>query len=189
MAPTAVTAKRRTLIADLATVFQARGYEGATLTHLAAATGLSKASLYHHFPGGKAEIVAVLVRDAVADLHQAFARLQGTDPPDVKLKRFVDAFADYVEAGRGHCLVAVLIQGSIAEQHGDLIAKQFEDWRDALATQFEALGSKPKRARREAGELLASLYGLLLTGKLLRDPDHFRRGIRRLKRGIQESKH
>ncbi|MFT7651655.1 MAG: TetR/AcrR family transcriptional repressor of lmrAB and yxaGH operons, partial [Candidatus Azotimanducaceae bacterium] len=41
------------LTEDLRQVFITRGYDGATLAHLSASTGLSKASLYHHFPGGK----------------------------------------------------------------------------------------------------------------------------------------
>ncbi|MDH3644464.1 MAG: TetR/AcrR family transcriptional regulator, partial [Gammaproteobacteria bacterium] len=44
-------ATRESLEDQLVTVFKKRGYEGATLNQLADATGLSKASLYHHFPG------------------------------------------------------------------------------------------------------------------------------------------
>jgi len=54
--------RRDALLRQLGQVFRERGYEGATLTQLAAATGLGKASLYHHFPGGKAEMADVLVR-------------------------------------------------------------------------------------------------------------------------------
>jgi len=60
--------RRDALLRQLGQVFRERGYEGATLTQLAAATGLGKASLYHHFPGGKAEMADVLVRDAIADV-------------------------------------------------------------------------------------------------------------------------
>ena len=34
-------------------VFRKWGYEGATLRMISEATGLGRASLYHHFPGGK----------------------------------------------------------------------------------------------------------------------------------------
>ena len=48
-------------IAQLLTVFRRYGYEGATLTRLSEATGLGKASLYHHFPKGKEEIAAAVL--------------------------------------------------------------------------------------------------------------------------------
>ncbi|MEM8810542.1 MAG: TetR/AcrR family transcriptional regulator, partial [Cyanobacteria bacterium P01_G01_bin.38] len=38
-------------IAKLTPVFRRYGYEGASLSMLSKATGLGKASLYHHFPG------------------------------------------------------------------------------------------------------------------------------------------
>jgi len=181
----ASSANRQHLHQQLAAVFRERGYEGATLAQLAQATGLSKASLYHHFPGGKAEMAAVFLRDAVTQLQQqAFAHLQSKQPPAVQLQQFIDGFAGYVAASNGHCLVAVLAQGSAAEDHGAVIAQQYRDWLGLLAAQFEALGHKPKRAQRRAADLLASLYGLMLTARLLNDEEHFKRGVKRLKRGL-----
>ncbi|MFL0093331.1 TetR/AcrR family transcriptional regulator [Tenacibaculum maritimum] len=42
-------------------VFRAKGYEGASLNELAAASGLKKASLYHRFPGGKKEMALAVL--------------------------------------------------------------------------------------------------------------------------------
>jgi AcrR family transcriptional regulator len=180
--PTPVPA-RDALLEQLAGVFLSRGYEGATLSELARAAGLSKASLYHHFPGGKAEMAAVLLRTAVATLQRdVFSQLLTTSDPAQGLAELIDAFGRYVAAGGGHCLVAVLAQGSVGQQHGRLIAAQYRDWLSLLASRFEALGAKPKRAQREAAEFLAILYGLVLSARLLGDPDHLRRGLKRQKR-------
>ncbi len=177
---------RNALLEQLVPVFRERGYEGATLVQLAAATGLGKASLYHHFPGGKAEMAAVLLRKSVAELQRsAFAHLQRTKrAPVERLDAFIDGFSDYVAEGRSHCLVAVLAQGSAASVHGDLINNQFTDWRNTLITVFEELGEKPKRARRSADQLLDELYGALLTAKLLGNTNHFLRCIKRLKKAL-----
>lgn len=174
---------REVLLAELAAVFLSRGYEGATFTELARATGLGKASLYHHFPGGKEEMVAVLLRDAVAQLERmAFSRLGEARPASERLQRFVDGFEKYVDGGERHCLVAILAQGSLGDRHGDQIAEQFRSWQQRLATVFEETGQKSKRAARSAEALLAELYGYLLTAKLLQHPEHFRKGVRRLKK-------
>lgn len=173
------------LHAQLASVFQARGYEGATLNELAAAAGLGKASLYHHFPGGKAEMAAVLLRDAVAQLEKgAFARLNESRPPRERLQRFVGSFSDYVDAGEGHCFIAVLAQSSIAKAHKKLIAQQYDDWLRHLAAVFEQAGEKPKRAQRAAAKLFADLYGFLLVAKLRSNSRHFRQGMKRLKKEL-----
>ena len=91
----------RALLEDqLVTVFKKRGYEGATLTQLAESTGLGKASLYHHFPGGKAEMAAVLLRRSVARLQKAaFSRLGKSAPAALRLQQFVDGFSTYAQNG------------------------------------------------------------------------------------------
>ena len=54
------------LIARLSGVFRDVGYEGATLSALAAATGLQKASLYHRYPGGKQQMADEVLAAALA---------------------------------------------------------------------------------------------------------------------------
>src|SRR5687767_6837809 len=49
---------RADLLPLLAEVFRSHGYEGATLALISQATGLGKGSLYHFFPGGKAQMAA-----------------------------------------------------------------------------------------------------------------------------------
>lgn len=176
---------RDTLLTELTMVFLSRGYEGATLSELARATGLGKASLYHHFPGGKEEMVAVLLSDAMARLdHTAFARLNEQRPAAERLRRFIDGFDHYVAQGERNCLVAILAQGSIGERHGAQIAEQFRDWQQRLAGVFEEAGDKPKRALREAEGLVAGLYGYLLTARLHQDPKYFSRGVKALKKKL-----
>lgn len=162
-------------------MFRARGYEGATLTQLANVTGLGKASLYHHFPGGKAEMAAVLLRHAVAELHQkAFRHLTTKRDPMVRIRNFIAGFDDYAEQGNTHCLVAVFAQGSAAETHGSHIAQQFQDWQATIQQTFEDSGMKRKKAKRVACSLLAELYGGLLLAKLNGDPSIFQRIVKTL---------
>jgi TetR/AcrR family transcriptional regulator, lmrAB and yxaGH operons repressor len=179
------TTTRATLIDQIGQVFRDRGYEGATLTQLSAATGLSKASLYHHFPGGKAEMADVLLRDAVAEAQRrAFSHLEGDGSPRERLERFVVGYADYLQYSGGQCLLAVLTLGSGSNDHGERIATQLADWQEALARVFEARGQKRKRAVRSAADLLAQLYGAQTLSKLLGDPKYLRQTLKRLGSGI-----
>jgi AcrR family transcriptional regulator len=181
-------ATRESLEDQLVSVFKKRGYEGATLNQLAEATGLGKASLYHHFPGGKAEMAAVLLRQAVARLQKsAFSRLRKSAPAATRLRLFVDGFSAYTDHGESQCLVAILAQGSAREVHGESISRQFQDWTATLTSVFEETGCKPRRAQRLAADLLARLYGALLTAQLLADPQHFRASIKRIKKSLPET--
>lgn len=176
---------RDQLLSILSETFLTKGYEGATLAELSRTTGLSKASLYHHFPGGKAEMAASLLRDAVARLdRRAFARLREQGPPKQRLVRFIDGFARYTDGGAQACLVAIFAQGSVSDEHGPAIAKQYRDWNTQLAEVFEACGHKRKRADREAQALLAALYGYLLSATLQQDTRPFRQGVKTLKKSL-----
>ncbi len=88
------------LISILDDVFRRRGYEGATLAELSRACGLGKASLYHHFPGGKDEMANLLLRRAVAELNDlAYRQLDRPAPWRERLCGFVDGFAVYCADG------------------------------------------------------------------------------------------
>lgn len=179
------SSQRVRLLEHLGQVFRERGYEGATLTHLSAATGLGKASLYHHFPGGKAEMAEVLMRDAIAEAERrSFSALRGNDAPEARLQRFVDGFGDYLTHSGGQCLLGVLALGSARAVHGEELAAQFRDWHAALARTLEEAGHKPKRAARGASRILDLLYGSQVVGALLDDPKHQTRALKRLLRSL-----
>ena len=179
------------LTEQLQSVFIERGYDGATLVHLAHATGLSKASLYHHYPGGKPEMAASLVRHAIARLQRmAFQHLQAHTAPAQALQEFIAGFAAYTNHGHSACFLAVISHHGTAHEEitplQNEISRQFGDWHKALAATFEALGEKPKRADRKAHELIARLYGALMNAKIHREPRLFEKAIARLTKEITQ---
>ncbi len=177
-------ATKELLYGQLRDVFIQRGYDGATLTHLASASGLSKASLYHHFPGGKPEMAMVLLRFAITDLQRkAFRHLSSNAKPAERLVAFAEGFSEYTEGGERDCLLAVLSHHLTAHEetavHRAAIADQFKDWHTQVAAVYETAGTKPKRAARQAHDLLGSLYGALLNAKMHNQPKLFRAAISR----------
>ena len=191
MAPAGAT--KAQLFNQLCAVYIERGYDGATLTHLAHASELSKASLYHHFPGGKPEMAAVLVRHTIGILHQEVFTLLGkavAKPANAtkRLHEFIDAYANYVEQGEKPCLLCVLVQhtnanNDLASLHV-LIAEQNADWLVNLSAALESAGLKAKRARREAHNLMNTLYGAQITAKMLGKPEVFADLIKQLHKAL-----
>ena len=94
------------LLARLSDTFRRLGYDGASITDIASATGLGKSSLYHYFPGGKEQMAA----DVLTDLAQAleanlFAPLSGAGRPDEKLKQMIETIDAFYDGGRKACLL------------------------------------------------------------------------------------
>jgi AcrR family transcriptional regulator len=52
---------KQTHVPSLLDLFRQLGYDGVTLSKISQVTGLGKASLYHHFPGGKDEMVETVL--------------------------------------------------------------------------------------------------------------------------------
>lgn len=76
------TDKREQLIGELTELFYEFGYDGTSLALITDRTGLGRASLYHHFPGGKEEMArAVLARsDHWSEVHVDEVLAQSGDP-------------------------------------------------------------------------------------------------------------
>jgi AcrR family transcriptional regulator len=167
-------------------VFLDAGYAGASLTRLAAATELGKASLYHYYPGGKAEMAQTLVREAIYQLQlEVFSPLSRGGPPEDQLLACIDGFSRYVAGGQQNCIISLFTAEQAPVVDGRQIAAQFDDWCRQLAEPYVALGQKPKAALRSARQLLAGLYGALALSQLLGDPKEYRRGAKRLKNQLR----
>src|SRR5258707_4502972 len=99
-------AERADVLPQLAEVFRAHGYEGATLALISDATGLGKGSLYNFFPGGKEqmamEVLTSIDRWFVDNIYKPLRT--STDPA----KGIADMFAaghHYFPSRHRACLV------------------------------------------------------------------------------------
>ena len=115
-------------------MFRAHGYEGATLALIGEATGLGKGSLYHFFPGGKAQ----MANEVLAEIDNwfegnIFAPLRSSDNPvrrhcrDDRSRRRIFPFGHRV------CLVGVIALGASRDMFAVRVRDYFKRWNDALA--------------------------------------------------------
>jgi TetR/AcrR family transcriptional regulator, lmrAB and yxaGH operons repressor len=107
---------RSEVIALLLTTFRASGYDGTSLADIAAATGLGRSSLYHHFPSGKEEM-AIAVFDLVDEwLDQNIVQpSKSDDVPTEKLARIIDAINIFYEGGQKSCFLGAF---AVAHESG-----------------------------------------------------------------------
>lgn len=172
---------RQALLADLAKTFRRHGYEGASLAMLAKASGLHKASLYHHFPGGK-QAMAEAVLDELAQRFEAqlFARLRGPGPLERRLKRMAEVLAAYHDGGTEPGLFALLAQGPSRARFAARIEAFYGRWIASLGAALADSGLAADEAVRRAADAVMAIEGAVVLSRALGDPGPFKRAVRQL---------
>ena len=104
-------------------VFWAKGFEGASLADLVAATGLKKGSLYAAFGDKRAMYHKALARYDRLWIDRAVAGLRGDGPPRLRIERFLRSAAD-ASSGDGESRGCFLCNASIDQVPVDPEARQ-----------------------------------------------------------------
>jgi len=178
---------RAELIERLAQVFLRFGFEGASLSRLSEATGLSKASLYHHFPGGKADMARHVLGRAGVDLQaRVFKPLHGRGDPRERLHQSLAATADYYAGDIPVCLMNVLTMGEGAEHFGGDIEAGMAVWWRGIAQVLVDGGVAADIAEARARDALAQVQGALVLARVERNRQALTSCLQRLERDLLE---
>src|SRR5258705_1539165 len=146
-------AERADVLPQLAEVFRAHGYEGATLALISDATGLGKGSLYNFFPGGK-EQMAIEVRTSIDQwsVDIIYKPLRTSTDPAKGISDMFAAVDDYFRSGQRACLVGAVALGASRDLFDDKVKTYFAGWIDALAAALRRLGAGRTAAPLKAGQ-------------------------------------
>ncbi|MEM9807575.1 MAG: TetR/AcrR family transcriptional regulator [Cyanobacteria bacterium P01_D01_bin.56] len=172
---------RQNYLPILFQLFRRHGYDGVSLAQIAKATGLGKASLYHHFPGGKAE----MVRETLAYSGQWMAEnivepLQGEGEPLVRLQTMCDRISALYEAGEQPCILASLTLGASRDMFHDAIKERLAMLVDAIAAVLVEAGLESDQAQQRGEDAVMTIQGSLILSRGLDDPTPFQRAIDQL---------
>jgi AcrR family transcriptional regulator len=156
-------------------LFRQYGYDGATLSKIAEATGLGKASLYHHFPGGKEEMMISVLGYVEGWLGKnLLPSLQGDGNAQVKLQRMGDRLLELYEGGEQPCLFAILLSGSARDTFHAQVQQLFEVWIAAIAEVLMAEGMEANVAQQQAEKAVILVQGSLILSQGLNDVKIFK---------------
>jgi TetR/AcrR family transcriptional regulator, lmrAB and yxaGH operons repressor len=170
-----------TYIPCLLQLFRQYGYDGATLTRISEATGLGKASLYHHFPGGKDEMVQAVMDYLERWLGEnVLPSLQGEGTTLEKLQRMCDRLSELYEAGRQPCMSATLLLGSARDLFHDRVQARYRAWIDAVAQVLVDAGLDLTTAQQRGEDMVITIQGSLIVAQGLDNPEIFRRSLQQL---------
>lgn len=160
---------RQRMIESASDLFREHGYSGTGFREINARSGVARGAIYHHFPGGKAELGEAVIRgngELIAAGIDWVAR--GDDAPAV-VRAFVAGWREHLLATEFRAGCAIV--GVIAESHPEAPglaaagAEAFGRWTTALAAGFRRGGIPAARARRLATLTVASVEGAVLLAR------------------------
>lgn len=169
------------VITKLIPVFRHYGYEGATVSRLSAATGLKKASLYHHFQGGKEQMAeAVLEYIGHWIEENVLAPLQSDKSPRERIKAMSQGIDKFYQSGIDPCVLSVMSVGEADNLFHQQLEQSLKKWLDTLAKIVEETGVKPVQARQRAEDALMLIQGALVLVRVTKNTQPFQRVLSKL---------
>lgn len=172
------TSGRESILLQLYALFRRAGYTGVSIADIAAATGLGRSSLYHHFPGGKADMAAAVLDFARRWLQERLvAALRQDSPFQNRIEGMLDAVEELYSGGQEPCIVASMMLGSEDAMVQDLLSAMLIDWLAALRVALIESGASQDEAERKAAEIVARIEGGLLLSRALDNPRFFREAL------------
>lgn len=148
------------LVDALSGVFSRKGYDGASLACLAEATGLKRASLYHRFPGGKAEMLGAVFAKADERFRHVLAPAFGDAPPAVRAQTLATRLREYYQGGRQSCLIVALSVST--DEHREVAEQCLTAWVEAFAAISLDAGMDAETADLVAWEAVGCIEGALV---------------------------
>lgn len=140
-----------------------QGVEGTSFKEVLALANAPRGSVYHHFPGGKSELLHAALDRASGRALKAMEATRGQSALEV-LERFItlwQALLDYSKLSAGCAVVSVTVAGP----NGDIlkhVGAIFLTWTDQLAGLFAAAGLSEDAAHRMATVTIAATEGAVV---------------------------
>ncbi|MFB7632233.1 TetR/AcrR family transcriptional regulator [Streptomyces sp. NPDC056149] len=154
-------------------LFRRRGYTGTGMKQIAEAAGAPFGSIYHFFPGGKAQLGEEVIRTSGAVYLGLVAALM--EPYEDRVAATRDAFAaaadtlselDFADP----CPIATVAMevASTNEALRQATSEVFDSWIDGLAAYYAGGGIPQPDARETASAVIALLEGAFMLGRAAR---------------------
>jgi TetR/AcrR family transcriptional regulator, lmrAB and yxaGH operons repressor len=167
MVPTSSESRRR-MIRSAAVLFRRNGVDGTAFSDVIAHSGAPRGSIYHHFPGGKAELAEEATRYAGEYVAAALAAALAEDDPVATVSGFSAAIGEGLGAGdfeEGCPIVAAALEGRRTPGARAAAGEAIRRWEELLADSFERNGVPASRSRSVATMIVASLEGAVVLAR------------------------
>lgn len=155
-------ATRATMLVAAAELLREHGAAGVTVDAVLARSGAPRGSVYHHFPGGRSQILREALQFAGDEITAQIDRAAGVSASAL-LRQFVELWADALvgsDYGAGSPVLAAAVgSGPDEQQLTSVAAEIFRGWRDAAQGAYMRDGFTPAEAKALAHTTIAALEG------------------------------
>ena len=165
---------RTKMVRGAAGLLATKGVEGTSFAEVLAVTHAPRGSIYHHFPGGKSELVHAAL-DLVSTRALAVMESKRGSSAEAIVEQFLDLWRqllDHSEFTAGCAVVAVTVAGSDDDllDHAGAI---FRDWTVHLAGLLVDGGVAETSARQLAVVIIAATEGAVALCRAQRSREPF----------------
>jgi AcrR family transcriptional regulator len=164
---------RKKMVRGAAQLLRERGYSGTGFREVIERTGAPRGSIYHHFPGGKAQLAGEAVDYMAGLAHGLIDQSFAEGGPVAGLRGFVEIWrVDFERSGyRAGCpIVAVAVEShDDAPELIEVAARAFGEWRTAFAGSLRDAGVAPDRAASLAALVVSAVEGAIVLSRAERD--------------------
>lgn len=162
---------RERMVRSAAVLLREHGYAGTGFRDVIAHSEAPWGSIYHHFPGGKAQLAEEAVRYA-GDFVAQLIEHSPPDDPVATLRSFIAVWRQGLEASefRAGCPIVAVATEAPADQPalGEACAHAFASWERALAATLRRAGVTQARSRRLATITVAAIEGGIVLARARR---------------------
>ncbi|MEM7717111.1 MAG: TetR/AcrR family transcriptional regulator, partial [Cyanobacteria bacterium P01_A01_bin.68] len=168
-------------IPKLLQIFRDNGYDGATLSKISKEIGLGKASLYHHFPGGKDEMVEAVLDYLESETEKHILQpLRSNEDVKARFEKMCDGIGNMFDGGKQPCVFAVLLMGSSRNLFHEKVEMLLRSWINAIASILIAEGLDKDLAVERGENAVLMIEGALILSQGLNNVTPFERVIGQL---------
>jgi len=161
--------RRRKILEASRRLFARYGYKGASISMIAAETGLTKAALYHHFPSKEAIYRACSrtgMDELLFEVEQALNRVQGG--PEDRLRAYMHASVEHYEKNQDSWMSGSALFWSAASNDARTQILQVRDEYERLLKQIIQEGVQTGLFRKNLEVDLSSKFLLSIVNQLPR---------------------
>jgi AcrR family transcriptional regulator len=179
---------RQRMIQSAAVLIRERGVEATSFTDVISHSGAPRGSIYHHFPGGKEQLVEEATRYAGEFLCAGIVAALRTGDAGAAIAGFAEHWIKVLRDtgyGAGCPVVAATVDGTARIRVA--AGEAFASWEELLADGLEPHVGDPDRARSIATLAVAAIEGAVVLARAQRSTGPVERVAAELERVLADA--